>query len=54
MNEKRLKESLHLGHKKTFGSWKLIWLDADMKIRLADVSEKTASALIASGMPVEG
>lgn len=53
-NLTRLVQSLHIGHKKAFNGWKLIWTDPENNTCIETISEKTAKALIKSGMPVEG
>lgn len=53
-NSARLCQSLHIGTKKAFGAWKLIWLDADNKVCMKNISKKTARALMDTGMPYEG
>jgi hypothetical protein len=51
---KQLRDSLHIGNKKAFGQWKLIWIDKDGKIFCETISQALAAGLIASGMPTEG
>lgn len=45
---------LRIGHKKAFKSWKLIWVDDQGNSHCETISERTAKALIASGMDFEG
>ena len=48
------KQSLHVGNKCAFGSWKLIWTDEYATCHMEDIPEKTAKALILAGMGHEG
>lgn len=48
-----LLDTLHIGIKTAFGSCKLIWI-VNGKTYIETISEKTAKALIHSGMDTEG
>jgi hypothetical protein len=49
-----VKSSVHIGDKKAFNGWKLIWLMSDHTAMLAPISERTAKQLLAAGMDMEG
>lgn len=46
--------TLHIGHKNAFHGWKLIWTDNKGKTHIKAIPEKTAKALMRSGMSLEG
>ena len=50
----QLYRSLHIGHKKAFGKWYLIWVDVDDYTHMEIISKQTAKALMAAGMNYEG
>jgi sterol desaturase/sphingolipid hydroxylase (fatty acid hydroxylase superfamily) len=45
---------VHVGTKKAFGSWKLIWIDRCHGTHMVTIPTKLAKELIDSGMPFEG
>ena len=46
----QLYRSLHIGHKKAFGKWYLIWVDVNDCAHMEIISKQTAKALMAAGM----
>jgi hypothetical protein len=45
---------VHVGTRKAFGSWKLIWTDRCHDTHVMTISAKLAKKLIESGMSFEG
>ena len=46
--------NLHIGIKKAFGKWLLLWIDNKGVSQSAEISARAAKKLISSGMSHEG